>query len=617
MRWIKQMGLACLVFPGANHTRLEHSLGTLFVADRLVEGLIKRTNNRYLKENIQEIRLAALLHDIGHSPFSHVTEEFFQRNPRFLPTNCGSYDHEKYTDEIIRNDRALQGIFKEEGIDSRLVSRLSIAKSSTFLDSLISSSVDVDKIDYVSRDGYFCGLPYGRVDLSSLVESIDLAMNKFGKTVVVFDKKGRDALEGLLVSRFYLATTIHVDERNCAANVLLFEALANAYATVLRVAKKEQSDEEIKRLILDCLHLRWVDHDLITFLEDPFQKLRIAAIEALREGFSSVTPDVIEKIIKLISEQPIKRRTRYFSHTLLKKVLMGKIPRLRHSVPLTQFSPLTRYSLYTLNKLSRYTNYVNIFAKMIQESKPYSGREIFVDISAPKSVEINTKIVVEKDDVENLLDMSPMMRSLATEITNRLTFSVYAYQGKFGKTPTARLEFLVNGLCDLARQRVIKKDGYVDTDLILMLYYNLYHEREFFEGDTRFQGLFSIVYSDLLRDPCKNYIELIDLSKHFGNLNKNSNYEQFRDEGYPEFYSVRFTQDVEMLSEMGLLYSRSGPVQIGDTEQFAKRFERRISHYGRAHVEQYLLKRYSFSNSLQKKVQRIVASSSPLIKLGL
>ena len=617
MRWIKQMGLACLVFPGANHTRLEHSVGTLFVANRLAEGLRRRNSEDFSDENIKAIRFATLLHDLGHSPFSHVTEEFFQRNPKFLPSNGGSYDHERYTEEIIRKDEDLREIFKKEGIDPKIVSKLAIGKSGTFLDSLMSSSADVDKIDYVSRDGYFCGLPYGRVDLSSLAESIDLATDKLGKTVVVFERKGRDALEGLLMSRFYLATTIHVDERNCGANMLLFDALANAYGHVLKPAMKERSDDEIKRLILDCVHLRWVDHDLITFLEDPFQKLRIAAIEALREGFSSLKPDVIEDIIKLMSEQPIKRRTRYLSHVLVKKVLRGKTPGLRHSISLTQFSPLTRYSLYVLNNLSRYTNYVNIFGKMIQNTKPYSGQEIFVDITAPKSVEINTKIKVNKGDVRNLLDVSPMMRSLATEIADRLTFSVYSYQERLGKTPIARLEFLINGLCGIARQKTIKKDEFVDTDLILMLYHSMYREREFFEGDTRFQALFSVVFGELLHDPCRNYRELVKLPKYFGDLNRDNNYKKFRDKGYPEFYSVKFAQDLEMLSEMGLLYSRSGPVQIAGTDQFAKRFERRISHYGRTYVERYLLKRYPFSNSLRKQVRKLMTSNSPLIKLGL
>jgi HD superfamily phosphohydrolase len=617
MRWIKQMGLACLVFPGANHTRLEHSIGAMFVANRLTEALIEKTDDEYLKENIPAIRLAALLHDLGHSPFSHVTEEFFRRNPKFLPFDGGSYDHERYTEEIIRKNEDLRAIFKEEGIDFKLVSRLAIGRSGTFLDSLMSSSIDIDKIDYVSRDGYFCGLPYGRVDLSSLAESITLMTDKLERTVVAFDRKGRDALEGLLMSRFYLATTIHVDERNCGANMLLFAALSNAYEHILKPATKEDLDDEIKRLILDCLHLRWVDHDLIMFLEDPFQKLRIAAIEAMREGFSSLKHDVLENIITLMSAQPIKRRTRFLSHVLLKKVLRGKTPGLRHVLSLTQFSPLTRYSLYVLNSLSRYTDYINFFSRIIGKTRPYTGREIFVDITAPKSVEINTKIIVDKDSIKNLFDFSPLMRSLATEIADRLTFSIYSYQERLGKAPIAKLELLINWLCDIARRKAIKKNELIDTDLILMLYHSLYREREFFEGDTRFQALFRVVFGELLDNPCENYKELIKLPKHFGDLNEKNNFEKFRSEGYPEFYSVKFAQDLEMLSEMGLLYSRSGPVQIGNTEQFAKRFERRISHYGRTYVERYLLQRYPFSTSLQKKVQKIIKSGSPLIKLGL
>lgn len=617
MRWIKQMGLACLVFPGANHTRFEHSIGTMFVANKLIDALINKTKHSFLKENVQAIRLVALLHDLGHSPFSHVTEEFFRRNPKYLPAHRIDYDHETYTETIIRNNMDVRTTCKEEGINLRFVSKLATGRSGTFLDSLLSSAIDVDKIDYVARDSYFCGLPYGRVDLSSLTEGITLTKSKSGKEILAFDRKSKDAVEGLLMSRFYLATTIHVDERNCAANQLLFSAMTSAYELILKPATKEELDNDIKELILDSLHYRWVDHDLIMFLEDPFQKLRIAAIEASREKFSPLNFDTLQSIIRLMSAQPIRHRTRYLSHMLLNRVLRGKIPQLRHSVSLTRLPPLTRYSLYILYSLSDYTEYISRLKKAVQRMELFKGIEIFVDITALKPSEINTKIVTHEPGIKNLFDMSLIMRSLAIETTNRLTLSIYSYHKILDRVRQDSLESLAHVLCDQARYEAIKKREYVGTDLILMLHYSLYREREFFESDTRFQALFAVMFDKLLDESHHPYKELIELPDHFGDLNEARNYEVFRKKGYPEFYSVKFAQDLEMLAEMGLIYSRSGPVPILGAGHYAKRYERRISRHGRNYVENFLLERYPFSNTLQKRVKKALDSDTPLISMGM
>jgi len=614
MRWIKQMGLACLVFPGANHTRYEHSLGTMFVAKKLIEALAKKTEGEFLHKNAQAIEFAALLHDVGHSPFSHVTEEFFARNPNYLPVEGKDLGHEKYTELIIRKDQSIREICREEKADIRLISKLAVGKSGTLFDGLLSSSIDIDKIDYVARDSYFCGLPYGRVDLSSLEEGITIAESSFGNKMIAFASRNRDVLEGLLISRFYLATSIHIDERNCSANQLLLGAIKESYDTVFEAIDEESLSDETKKLILDCMHFRWVDHDLLAFLEDPVQKLRSAVIEAGRDRFSSLKADILYQILDRLPTKTGKQR-RIFSGVLLKRVLQGRTPNLRHSSPLSRFSPSARYGLFALHRLSPYTNYLDGFKKILQTLKQCSGKSIYLDLTAPKFLELNARVLVGESNIKNLFDISSLMRSLISDATNRLTLSIYSYQ-QIEEIPEVDLETIIGLFCTMARRRAIKRGRYLGTDLILMTYYCLHQEKLFFEGDTRFQALFGVLFNKILNKSECPYNELLDLPKHFGNLNDADNYDAFQSKGYPDFFCVRFAQDLDVLSEMGLIYTRSEPVRMLQAGYYPKRYERRISHYGRQYVQEFLTKEYWFTRILEKKMKRIEKSGYCLIRLG-
>jgi HD superfamily phosphohydrolase len=587
----------------------------MFVAKRLIDALVSKTQNDYLRENAQAIKYAALLHDLGHSPFSHITEEFFRRNPDYLPVAGENYDHETYTQLIIRHDEDIRNICSKEHADVRFVSKLAVGNSQTFLDCLLSGSVDIDKIDYIARDSYFCGLPYGRVDLSSLEQGIDISEDSYGDEIIAFDNKCRDVLEGLLISRFYLATSIHIDERNCAANQLLLRAIKEAYDQVIETVEEDELVDGIKMLILDCMHFRWVDHDLMTFLEEPVQKLRLAAMEADREGFSSLEDEVLEQIIQKTPAKSPRRNRAYLSHMLLNRVLQGRTPALRYTVPLVSLSTSARYSLHVLHALSPYTNYLNNFNKLIQSQKQCKGKRIYMDLIMPKSLELSTKIILEKDTLKNIFDMSSLMRSLVSDITNRLTLSIYSYK-PFEKIPLTDLELLIGYFCSIARKRAVKKGKYLGTDMILMMYYFLYQERLFFEGDTRFQALFAVLFDDIVSKPQHPYKEISNLRRHFGNLNKEDNYEVFREKGYPNFFSVKFAQDLDVLTEMGMIYTRSEPVKIRGTSYFPKRYERRISHHGRRYVQNYLIKTYPFARILTEKMERLEKSRSCLIHLG-
>ncbi|MBE8538509.1 HD domain-containing protein [Geoglobus acetivorans] len=173
LRRIKQLGFADLVYPGANHTRFEHSIGTLYVAKMLTDDA--------------EILASALLHDIGHAPFSHSGEGIVRK---YL-----GKEHEDVRD-ILMNSR-IREILEENGMDWKNVAR-------GILKPPVSSVIDVDRIDYLMRDSHYTGVAYGIVDFDRLIKTLDFD----GENVYV-SIKGVRAIESLLISRYLMYSAVY------------------------------------------------------------------------------------------------------------------------------------------------------------------------------------------------------------------------------------------------------------------------------------------------------------------------------------------------------------------------------------------------------------------------
>jgi len=619
MRWIKQMGLACLVFPGANHTRFEHSLGTMHVADVLSRHLLRGQREKLGSHTVQEIRLAALLHDIGHTPFSHVVEEFFRRFPQYAPT-IDQYDHEQYTTEIIGTNQEIEDICDKETVDLPFVSRLAVGKSKTFLDVLISGCLDADKIDYVVRDSYYCGLPYGNVDILSLAEGIRLSADEEGNSNVVFDENSRNAAEGLLTSRFYLMTTVHSHNSNCAANLLLFRAIAEAYDKVLEATTDTTDSDVIKDVLSRAMHLKWVDHDLIAFLRNPVETLRLTAVGVSKDERRKYHFRNFEPII----EATELSWTKPYSSILLDQVLSSRVPPIRSSYPLAYFSPGARYDLYLIFRFAQYTEYFVELEKSIKQLLGISKRKgVYTDITFPRYPDMSTIISTGKGKMY-LYDASLLLRSLVLQSATKLSLSIYSFK-RFGtRVVRTRLENVIHGICHKIRRDSIKRKKWIGTDLLLLIYYYI-HEfarkpeelepRLFFKGDTRFQAFAGQVLRDALPKKTFPYQVLEEIIQHYGNINKHDTFEEFR-QRYPELYSVALVQDLDLLAELGLLYTRSGTVQIWETREYQRRYERRISRLGREHVASYIGKTYPFSAHIKDNISRIMKEGGPLLDLG-
>jgi HD superfamily phosphohydrolase len=157
LRRLRQLAGAEFVYPGANHTRFEHSLGAMHLAGLLAENITED------ETEIQSLRLAALLHDVGHGPFSHIFEEILAKQDR---------NHEDISTWLIQKSE-LADILKDAGLDPKDLSQLAIgklaSKSKLYLNQVIRSSVDVDKLDYIVRDSFHTGAEYGSVDVFRLI----------------------------------------------------------------------------------------------------------------------------------------------------------------------------------------------------------------------------------------------------------------------------------------------------------------------------------------------------------------------------------------------------------------------------------------------------------------
>ena len=182
LRRIKQLGFTNLVYPGANHTRFEHSIGTLFLANKI--GTQLELDN----EIIELLRVCGLLHDIGHAPFSHVSERALK------------HDHETVTKEIIR-DSTITDIINDK-FDTKLIT--SIIDGDTKYGKIISGALDVDRMDYLMRDSYYTGVAYGIIDTERLIYSLTYE----GDDLVLSDK-GVQAAESTLLARYFMYPTVY------------------------------------------------------------------------------------------------------------------------------------------------------------------------------------------------------------------------------------------------------------------------------------------------------------------------------------------------------------------------------------------------------------------------
>jgi uncharacterized protein len=200
LRYVRQLGLAYLVYPGASHSRFEHALGAYHLARRAIGLLEERGFTQGLAEDeCRVVRCAALLHDIGHYPYSHALEEI------------GALHHEEVARPLITTGEVADVLRDGLGADApERIMALVRGRSDSALQGLISGSLDLDKIEYLKRDAFMCGVNYGDIDVDRLLNSLTVVDDPGGRgRAVGLYEKGLSALESLLFAKYQMYRNVY------------------------------------------------------------------------------------------------------------------------------------------------------------------------------------------------------------------------------------------------------------------------------------------------------------------------------------------------------------------------------------------------------------------------
>lgn len=222
LRRVHQLGVSFFTFQGAEGSRFTHSVGVMHVASRLIGMLSERTPK--VNEHRRLILASALLHDIGHGPYSHVTEKIL------------GYDHEDWSCRIISEGTVVNKVLREHDpeLPNQITSVLKKNFSPKYITHMVSSQLDCDRMDYLLRDSYQTGTAYGLFALQRILSSLQI--DESGDRIVVVGEKGQTAVEDYLFSRYSMYSQVYYHRKNLAARALL--------AKIIKRAKTLQADLE-------------------------------------------------------------------------------------------------------------------------------------------------------------------------------------------------------------------------------------------------------------------------------------------------------------------------------------------------------------------------------------
>jgi uncharacterized protein len=241
LRYIRQLGFAHLVYPGATHTRFDHALGVYHLAVRALRLLEERGRlPEPVREGMELIPYAALLHDIGHYAFSHALEE--------LEADRIPGDHEAVSRRFFESPELGSALESLGPGAPEAIFDIIRGRSTHPLGGLVSGSLDLDKMEYLKRDARFCGVPYGEVDVDRLLQGVLLLRDPVGGQYEVgIEEKAVSALESLLFAKYQMFRNVYWHHAVRAASALYKRIVGEAVRIGL-VASEElvgPTDEEL------------------------------------------------------------------------------------------------------------------------------------------------------------------------------------------------------------------------------------------------------------------------------------------------------------------------------------------------------------------------------------
>jgi HD superfamily phosphohydrolase len=296
LRRIKQLSGGHFVYPAAEHTRFGHCIGAMYLAGLTGRRLLGPMNLG--EKTLQEVRISGLLHDIGHGPFSHVFEESLIERK--------GWNHEDVTEWIIRESE-VGNLLEDGGISKNRIANLVRGRRETKTDSVVSSivagQVDADKMDYLIRDSFYCGVNYGLVDIHRLINSLEVSDD----LILEFDIAARGALEAFLVARYEMFLNVYYHKTVRSVEVMLVK-LMNAADSVLGLTSFSTPEEFLKLDDMSLIsRIRKIDP---TESDDAKEAVKMVNMLDSRVLYKSVFEKVLHTEDRFVSKILTKRRVR-------------------------------------------------------------------------------------------------------------------------------------------------------------------------------------------------------------------------------------------------------------------------------------------------------------------
>lgn len=342
LRRIKQLSSVSMIYHGACHSRFSHSLGVYFLATKFLE-------NTNLKSHLNEreellFLTSALLHDIGHGPHSHTFEQIFNT------------DHEKLGAKIILNDLEIVNILNEVDSTFKEDVKSILLKEGKYplLEQLISSQLDVDRLDYLLRDAYYTGAPYGNIDLERLIRVLVIKDNK-----AYFKESGIPAIENYLINRHHMYFQVYFHRVSRAHEAVL----ENIYLRVKDLIKKNYQFKSNINLLKEIINDKNINIKNYLKLDDYY-------INGLIKAFTEED----DLILKNLSSDYLNRNI--WNYIDYKKDLVNKINKNYNDKELKYYTNTnTAYNL-TYDQRAGFGDKINILLKSGKTSTLYNESKI-------------------------------------------------------------------------------------------------------------------------------------------------------------------------------------------------------------------------------------------------
>jgi uncharacterized protein len=297
LRRIRQLAGCHLVYPGGQHSRFEHVIGCMYLAGRV--GASLRENQQWPKKDEGEkLRVAALLHDVGHGPFSHMFEEVMAAKTQF--------NHEDMTRKIVRESE-IGDIIERNGYSKARLGNLAIGKSDKddpFMNEVIGGGLSVDIMDYLLRDSYFTGVEYGKVDVHRIINSFEVHEGS-----LALAQASIFAFEALLIARYEMFRAVYFHRTVRAAELMI-----------------------IKAMLLSDKALNLTDLSLENYLSltDEVTLSRITSLDPGRDSDLKLAKSLAlnyqnRRLLKCVFEKAVQRRDKFLASIFSQKAIREKL----------------------------------------------------------------------------------------------------------------------------------------------------------------------------------------------------------------------------------------------------------------------------------------------------